>query len=227
MRTSLGSPQLQAFVDTQGFGRDDHAVPEIVAAVYEAARCHLRPDAWLESCLKGQGGPGCRPDHLGQISDGPAPGISGGPGGAAPPCAAAGMDPGGPGAQIWPHPGGKSPTAGVFTGLPHLGGGPHSPDHRFWPPGSCAQAPGPGFGREDQGFAQGLLGRGQKLARPPLRWIPRDCWLTWTSPIWPCRVWCSWFGTSQGSMRGKNAAAGCWISGTWSTGPWSCFWEAG
>ena len=49
-----GSPQLQAFVDTQGFGRDDHAVPEIVAAVYEAARCHLRPDAWLESCLKGQ-----------------------------------------------------------------------------------------------------------------------------------------------------------------------------
>lgn len=49
-----GSPQLQAFVDTQGFGRDDRAVPEIVAAVYDAARCHLRPDAWLESCLKGQ-----------------------------------------------------------------------------------------------------------------------------------------------------------------------------
>ena len=46
------SPQLQAFVDTQGFGRDDRAVPEIVASIYDAARCHLRPDAWLEQCLK-------------------------------------------------------------------------------------------------------------------------------------------------------------------------------
>ena len=46
------SPQLQAFVDTQGFGRDDRAVPEIVASIYDAARCHLRPDAWLEQCLE-------------------------------------------------------------------------------------------------------------------------------------------------------------------------------
>ena len=41
------SPALQAFVDTQGFGRDDRAVPEIILAVYESARCHVQPEAWL------------------------------------------------------------------------------------------------------------------------------------------------------------------------------------
>lgn len=50
------SPALQAFVDTQGFGRDDRAVPEIVAAIYDAARCHLRPEDWLEGCLARQEG---------------------------------------------------------------------------------------------------------------------------------------------------------------------------
>lgn len=94
MRTSLGVPSSRPLWIAPGFGPDDHAVPEIVAAVYEAARCHLRPGCLAGELFEGAGGgPGCRPDHLGQISDGPAPGISGGPGGAAPPCAAAGMDP--------------------------------------------------------------------------------------------------------------------------------------
>lgn len=43
---------FRAFVDTQGLGRDDRLVPEIIEKVYDSARCHLDPDAWLESCLK-------------------------------------------------------------------------------------------------------------------------------------------------------------------------------
>ena len=43
---------FRAFVDTQGLGRDDRLVPEIVEKVYDSARCHLDPDQWLESCLK-------------------------------------------------------------------------------------------------------------------------------------------------------------------------------
>lgn len=46
------NPDLQAFVDTQGFGRDDRTVPEIVAQVYDSARCHLQPEAWLNACLE-------------------------------------------------------------------------------------------------------------------------------------------------------------------------------
>ena len=45
------NPALQAFVDTQGFGRDDRAVPELVGAIYDSARCHVRPQAWLERCV--------------------------------------------------------------------------------------------------------------------------------------------------------------------------------
>lgn len=40
-----------AFVDSQGLGRDDRLVPEIIEKVYDSARCHLDPDGWLESCL--------------------------------------------------------------------------------------------------------------------------------------------------------------------------------
>ena len=40
-----------AFVDSQGLGRDDRQVPQIVMKVYDSARCHLRPHAWLEHCL--------------------------------------------------------------------------------------------------------------------------------------------------------------------------------
>ena len=43
---------FRAFVDTQGLGRDDRLVPEILEKVYDSARCHLDPDGWLESCLR-------------------------------------------------------------------------------------------------------------------------------------------------------------------------------
>ncbi len=43
---------FRAFVDSQGLGRDDRLVPEIVEKVYDSARCHLNPEAWLEACLE-------------------------------------------------------------------------------------------------------------------------------------------------------------------------------
>ncbi len=45
------SPDFLAFVDTQGLGRDDRLVPEIIEKVYDSARCHLDPDGWLDRCL--------------------------------------------------------------------------------------------------------------------------------------------------------------------------------
>ncbi len=45
------NPDFRAFVDTQGLGRDDRLVPQIVEKVYDSARCHLNPDGWLEDCL--------------------------------------------------------------------------------------------------------------------------------------------------------------------------------
>lgn len=41
-----------AFVDSQGLGRDDRFVPEVLEKVYDSARCHLNPDRWLEECLE-------------------------------------------------------------------------------------------------------------------------------------------------------------------------------
>ena len=32
-----------AFVDTQGLGRDDRYIPQIIERVYDSARCHLNP----------------------------------------------------------------------------------------------------------------------------------------------------------------------------------------
>lgn len=43
---------FRAFADTQGLGRNDRMVPELVLKVYNSARCHLHPEGWLESCLK-------------------------------------------------------------------------------------------------------------------------------------------------------------------------------
>ena len=43
---------FRAFVDSQGLGRDDRLVPEIVIKVYESARCHLDPAKWLTDCIK-------------------------------------------------------------------------------------------------------------------------------------------------------------------------------
>ena len=48
----IGSdPDMIAFVDTQGLGRDDRFVPEILEKVYDSARCHLNPELWLKQCL--------------------------------------------------------------------------------------------------------------------------------------------------------------------------------
>ncbi len=50
---SIGEhPDLQAFVDNQGLGRNDALVPEIIEAVYDSAACHLDPAAWLQSCVE-------------------------------------------------------------------------------------------------------------------------------------------------------------------------------
>ena len=45
-------PAVRAFLDTQGFGRDDRVVPEIVASLYDASQCHLDPENWLEDCAR-------------------------------------------------------------------------------------------------------------------------------------------------------------------------------
>ena len=42
---------FRAFVDSQGLGRDDRLVPEILLKVYDSARCHLNPEQWLDDCL--------------------------------------------------------------------------------------------------------------------------------------------------------------------------------
>lgn len=42
---------FRVFVDTQGLGRDDRLVPEIIEKVYDSARCHLDPEKWLLGCL--------------------------------------------------------------------------------------------------------------------------------------------------------------------------------
>jgi len=45
-------PDLQAFVDTQGVGRSDSQVPEIILQVYGSAMCHIDPAAWCRSCVE-------------------------------------------------------------------------------------------------------------------------------------------------------------------------------
>ena len=41
---------FRAFVDSQGLGRDDRLVPQIVEKVYDSARCHLLPATWIAHC---------------------------------------------------------------------------------------------------------------------------------------------------------------------------------
>ena len=41
-----------ALVDSQGIGRDDRQLPQVLLKVYDSARCHLNPDAWLDSCME-------------------------------------------------------------------------------------------------------------------------------------------------------------------------------
>lgn len=45
-----GDPDFLTFADTQGMGRDDRKVSEIVLKVYLAARNHLDTDGWLSRC---------------------------------------------------------------------------------------------------------------------------------------------------------------------------------
>lgn len=44
-------PDLQTFVDTQGFGRNDSMIPRVIMKVYNSAMCHLDPSEWLEKCI--------------------------------------------------------------------------------------------------------------------------------------------------------------------------------
>ncbi len=50
--TADTNPGFRAFVDSQGLGRDDRLVPEILLKVYDSARCHLDPEKWLNDCLQ-------------------------------------------------------------------------------------------------------------------------------------------------------------------------------
>ena len=43
---------FRSFVDTQGVGRNDWLVPQIIEKVYDSAKCHLDPEGWLQNCLK-------------------------------------------------------------------------------------------------------------------------------------------------------------------------------
>jgi len=45
-------PEIRAFVDTQGLGRSDVLVPEIIERVYDSAMCHLDPQSWCDSCIE-------------------------------------------------------------------------------------------------------------------------------------------------------------------------------
>ena len=40
-----------SLVDTQGLGRDDRNIPEIIYQVYNSAKCHLDPEMWLDWCM--------------------------------------------------------------------------------------------------------------------------------------------------------------------------------
>ncbi len=42
---------IAAFVDTQGIGRNDRDLPQMLIKVYKSARCHPDPQAWLQSCV--------------------------------------------------------------------------------------------------------------------------------------------------------------------------------
>ena len=42
---------LRCVVDTQGFGRNDKKLPEVIIQIYRSAQCHLDPDGWLDKCV--------------------------------------------------------------------------------------------------------------------------------------------------------------------------------
>lgn len=50
-QNAQADPDFCAFVDSQGFGRNDRLLPEIILKLYNSARCHMDPDGWLDWCL--------------------------------------------------------------------------------------------------------------------------------------------------------------------------------
>ena len=48
--TAGDDPDFCAFVDTQGVGRHDRDLPELILKVYDSSRNHMDPEKWLESC---------------------------------------------------------------------------------------------------------------------------------------------------------------------------------
>ena len=48
---AANDPDFCAFIDSQGFGRDDRQIPEILLKVYHSAKCHLDPEQWLSWCI--------------------------------------------------------------------------------------------------------------------------------------------------------------------------------
>ena len=50
-QNSGSDEDFRIFIDTQGLGRDDRLVPQIVEKVYNSARCHMDGDRWLQTCL--------------------------------------------------------------------------------------------------------------------------------------------------------------------------------
>ena len=49
---NLEDSAFRTFIDTQGLGRDDRQIPEIILQIYSSALCHLDPEGWLDWCLK-------------------------------------------------------------------------------------------------------------------------------------------------------------------------------
>ena len=50
--TAAENPRFCAFVDSQGLGRNDSRIPDILLKVYDSARCHLNPRQWMDKCLQ-------------------------------------------------------------------------------------------------------------------------------------------------------------------------------
>ena len=51
-RNSFSDEDFRTFIDTQGLGRDDRLIADIILQVYDSARCHLDPEGWLNSCVE-------------------------------------------------------------------------------------------------------------------------------------------------------------------------------
>ena len=46
-----GDADLRSLVDTQGLGRDDRLLNQLIFKVYDSARCHTDPEKWLQKCV--------------------------------------------------------------------------------------------------------------------------------------------------------------------------------